>query len=71
MPRLQHTIIWHGDYFRFERLGRPSPGEPWAVWHFREFIGTMPNDPRETTKEFEARAVQWISELLTSSRSSS
>jgi hypothetical protein len=36
----------------------------WAVWWRREFIGTMPTDPHETTKEFELRSIRWLADLL-------
>lgn len=36
----------------------------WAVSHGGEFIGTMPCSPEVTTKEFEARSLCWLGELL-------
>ncbi len=59
------TVIWRGEPFRFERL-RTGPAErnpEWAVWRRGEFIGTMPG-VEQTTKEFDARCVRWLADLL-------
>lgn len=68
MHERPHVVTWRGEPFRFERfevkdeLAHPSP--VWAVSRRREFIGTMSCAEGETTKEFEARSVRWLAELL-------
>lgn len=42
----------------------PEVDEEWAVWRGKEFIGTLPYQRNETTKELEARSAAWISSLL-------
>jgi hypothetical protein len=65
MRHKTRTIRCRGELFRFERLPVKGPGEfVWAVTRRGEFIGTMPADPRETTKEFDMRSAHWVAELL-------
>lgn len=60
------SITWQGQAFHFERMQATEAGEvvTWAVSHGGEFIGTMPCSPEVTTKEFEARSLCWLGELL-------
>jgi hypothetical protein len=62
------TIRWREHEFRFEtfegRDARSDRGAAWAVWWRGEFIGTMPADPKETTREFELRSIRWLADLL-------
>jgi hypothetical protein len=62
------TVRWRKQDFYFETFeGRDSEGNQspmWAVWWRSEFIGTMPTNPQETTKEFELRSIRWLADLL-------
>jgi hypothetical protein len=62
------SIAWHGQDYHFEKLERgTSSGHQtaeWAVWRRGEFIGTMPSETEESTKEFELRCTRWLRELL-------
>ena len=65
MRHKTRTIRCRGELFQFERLPTDEVGDfVWAVTRRGEFIGTMPADPRETTKEFDTRSAHWIAELL-------
>lgn len=59
------TLPWRGELFQFERLPTDGASEfVWAVSRRGEFIGTMPAIPHETTKEFDARSISWVADLL-------
>jgi hypothetical protein len=59
------TLPWHGELFRFQRMPDRTTGDyVWAVSRRGEFIGTMPAVPNETTKDFDVRSLDWVSELL-------
>jgi hypothetical protein len=64
----RHWLEWHGEHYTVEPLRSPSrvtaPSPIWAVSHRSEFIGTMAYHPEETTKEFEARCIAWLRDLL-------
>ena len=68
MGRIRRFVEWHGELYMAEplkTLTRVTSLPPvWAVSHGREFIGTLPYYGEETTKEFEARCVRWIGELM-------
>ena len=36
----------------------------WAVSRNKEFIGTLPLRPEETTNEFEVRCTEWLKDLF-------
>jgi hypothetical protein len=61
-----HALTWHGQAFRFHCMPsrRPRDRPVWAVVRRGEFIGIMPCGAEVTTKEFEARALRWITDLL-------
>ena len=40
-----------------------APGNDWAVWRGREFIGILPGSPSESTDALRARAYQWLALL--------
>ena len=60
------SLTWHGQAFRFQYLRDDlSPELPlWAVSRSGEFIGTMACSPEVTTKDFDARGLRWLGELL-------
>jgi hypothetical protein len=64
------TVRWRNQEFHFETFeGRDTRGRhapTWAVWWRGEFIGTMPTQSAETTKEFELRSIRWLADLLPS-----
>lgn len=68
MRRTRHLVEWHGELYTAEplkTLTRVSSLPPvWAVSRRGEFIGTLPERPEETTKEFEIRCAKWLQELL-------
>lgn len=65
MRHTRRTVRCRGELFQFERLPAREAGDfVWAVTRRGEFIGTMPADPRETTKEFDTRSADWIAALL-------
>ena len=68
MRRTRHLVEWHGELYTAEplkTLTRVSSLPPvWAVSRRGEFIGTLPERPEETTKEFEVRCARWLHELL-------
>jgi len=67
MHRTRHLVEWHGERYTAEPLKtvtRVSSLPPvWAVSRRGEFIGTLPEPPEETTKEFEVRYAKWLQEL--------
>jgi len=64
---LPKTVAWGGQQFSLRPMGKEE-GRPaemaWAIWHGREFIGTIPYVQNETTKEFEVRSRAWFSGLV-------
>jgi hypothetical protein len=62
MRRTRHCVEWHGELYTAEplkTLTRVSSLPPvWAVSRRGEFIGTLPDRPEETTKEFEVRCAK-------------
>jgi hypothetical protein len=68
MRRTRHCVEWHGELYTAEplkTLTRVSSLPPvWALSRRGEFIGTLPDRPEETTKEFEVRCAKWLQELL-------
>ena len=68
MRQTCHLVEWHGELYTAEplkTLTRVSSLPPvWAVSRRGEFIGTLPNRPEETTKEFEVRCARWLQELI-------
>jgi hypothetical protein len=44
--------------------GRSVSQEVWTIWHGREFVGTIPYVPYESAQELEARALVWLTALL-------
>ena len=64
----RHLVEWHGVVYTadpLKTLTRVSSLPPvWAVSRRGEFIGTLPYNPEETTKEFEIRCARWIAELI-------
>jgi hypothetical protein len=68
MPRNRHLVEWHGTQYVVEPLRtntRVSSLPPvWAISRGREFIGTLPMRPEETTKEFEVRCASWLEDLF-------
>jgi hypothetical protein len=68
MRQSRHLVEWQGELYTAEplkTLTRVSSLPPvWAVSRRGEFIGTLPDRPEETTKEFEVRCAKWLQELL-------
>ena len=68
MRKNRHIVEWQGVGYTAEplkTLTRVSSLPPlWAVSRGREFIGTLPMRPEETTKEFEVRCATWLRDLL-------
>lgn len=68
MRRNRYFVEWHGVRYTAEPLRtmtRVTSLPPvWAVSRGREFIGTLPVNPEETTKEFELRCLKWLGELF-------
>ena len=68
MQRTRYSVEWHGVRYTAEPLKTPtnvsSLPPVWAVSRGREFIGTLPMRPEETTKEFEVRCATWLEDLL-------
>jgi hypothetical protein len=62
------TVRWRSQEFHFETFQPRDTGGGhavmWAVWWRSEFIGTMPTEAEETTKEFELRSIRWLADLL-------
>ena len=60
------SLTWHGQAFHFEYLqaGLSIETPLWAVSRSGEFIGTMACPPEITTKDFDARGLRWLGELL-------
>ena len=65
---IPRTVTWRSRQYRFERLRTRSLGTSlppvWDVSRGGEFIGTMAGNLKESTKEFEVRAMQWLGELF-------
>jgi hypothetical protein len=68
MRPTRHFVEWHGVRYTAEplkTLTRVSSLPPvWAMSRGNEFIGTLPLQPEETTKEFEIRCIAWLHGLL-------
>ena len=68
MRRNRHCVEWHGVGYTAVPLSSHPTGSAlppvWAISRGKEFIGTLPMRPEETTKEFEARCATWLGELL-------
>jgi hypothetical protein len=68
MRRTRHFVEWNGVRYTAEPLKphtRVSSLPPvWAISRGQEFIGTLPIRSEETTKEFEARCIDWLRDLL-------
>jgi hypothetical protein len=67
MQQRSRSIIWRGQAFHFQCLRpEPSSGDTpvWAVSRSGEFIGTMACAAGVTTKDFDARGLRWLGELL-------
>ena len=67
MRQSRHLVEWQGELYTAEplkTLTRVSSLPPvWAVSRRGEFIGTLPDRPEETTKEFEVRCAKWLHEV--------
>ena len=64
MRHKTRTIPWQGDLFYFQRMTDETGENAWAVSRRGEFIGTMPDVPHETTKDFDVRSLDWVADLL-------
>jgi hypothetical protein len=65
MDDLPKLIQWAGEQFSLRPLPPDRRAErAWAIWRGREFIGTIPYVPNETTKEFELRSQAWFAGLV-------
>jgi hypothetical protein len=67
MNDLPKTIVWAGQQFSLRPLSKEKGRQAetaWAIWHGREFVGTLPYVENETTKEFELRSQAWFSQLI-------
>lgn len=64
----RHAVEWHGERYTVEPLSSLSrvttPSPTWAVFRHSEFIGTLPYQVNETTKELELRCIGWLRDLL-------
>jgi hypothetical protein len=67
MPKSRRFVEWQGVRYTAEplrTLTRVSSLPPvWAVSRNKEFIGTLPLRPEETTREFEVRCTKWLKDL--------
>jgi len=68
MQSTRHSVEWKGTPYTADRLKtwtRLSSLPPlWAISRRGEFIGTLPYDAEETTKEFELRCANWLADLF-------
>ena len=68
MNDLPKSVTWRGQHYSFRTLGTlpraPEAEDAWAVWHGREFIGTLPYVPGETSREFGLRSAGWFRGLI-------
>jgi hypothetical protein len=66
MHHFTRSIPWSGQSFRFERFPAWESGPEliWAVSRASEFIGTMSCNEEITTREFDVRCEQWLTDLL-------
>jgi hypothetical protein len=67
MRSRRRAVRYAGQPYNFERVERWEPGEDgmlWAVSRRGEFIGTLTSPKEISTKEFDLRCTQWLTELL-------
>ena len=61
------TISWRGRTYSFQRLqdaGVAGIAEEWAVLRGGEFIGMLQCATALSTRDFDLRCLQWLTELL-------
>jgi len=71
MRHRRRSVNFAGQPFSFDRIqARESERTrvTWAVSRRGEFIGTMTTPSEVTTKDFDVRGMQWLTELLSRSR---
>lgn len=67
MKSSRRSVRFAGQPYSFERVEGWAPDEHavmWAVSRQGEFIGTWTSPKEISTKEFDVRCMQWLSELL-------
>jgi hypothetical protein len=67
MRHRRRSVSYAGEPFSFEQVKEWEPDGAWVTWAVSrrgEFVGTM-NTPTEiTTRDFDLRSVEWLTQLF-------
>ena len=67
MRHRRRSVSYAGEPFSFEQVKEWEAEGPWVTWAVSrrgEFVGTMSTPTEITTRDFDLRSVEWLSQLF-------